>query len=70
MPPRSEVFLLVKRDLDGVAIFEPTTANPSKQRPVIARTVTEVYMGIEYVCRADSGIADLLSPKVQKSETS
>lgn len=67
MPQRSESVVLVKAAVDCVAFIEPTTAIPSKQRPVIASTSTEVYKYVRYVSLVNHATADLLIAKGTKS---
>lgn len=69
MPPRSEAVVLVRADMNGLAVIEPAAGNHSKQRPVIARTITELSGGIGCVRVANPGGSEILLLKARKWET-
>lgn len=66
IPPRSEAVVSVRADMNGLAVIEPATGNHSKQRPVIARTITELSGGIGCVRVANPGGSELFIAKGTK----
>ncbi|MDD9361324.1 MAG: pol polyprotein, partial [Anaplasma sp.] len=66
MPPRSEAVVLVRTNVNGLTVIEPTTVNHFKQRPVVARTITEICGDVGYVRLANPGASELFIAKGTK----